>query len=540
MGGGMKKKYFKIGVTFIILSFVSFAALPQQKDLAEELVSLKFKDVDIKLVLEAIGEKATKNGKPVNIVIDPEVEGVVNIDLKDVHWERALKAILGMYNYSYEWIGDDILLITTLDKLAEKRKKEAEAAGAEPLETITYKLKFLDARDVKKAIDPQLTPRGKITVVEIEPQKGWKARGGFGIGTGEGGEFGRAEREAGARPRTNTLIITDAKSNIPKIIKAIEKIDVMPKQILIEAKIMEISRDWLKDIGLDYATGSTGVSSGGSPSQLDFDNKGKRSGGGFIKGNVTPSIFGPESSDISGVFPYNAGLEFIFRKLTGAQFEAILHALEEDVHTNVLSAPRVLTLDGQEAYIMVGDKRPIVKSSIESSQISVGISKELDYYQNLGIELNVVPQISDDNYINMIIYPSVTSSSQDVNATSQIGSTTSTDSFPIINVREAQTQVLVKDGDTIAIGGLLKDVKKEGIIKTPILGDIPFLGALFRRKTYDTEKIDLVIFLTVRIIDPKKGMLPLSLYKDNSFKKLISPHRKEKLSGKGKSEKKLK
>jgi type IV pilus secretin PilQ/predicted competence protein len=480
----------KLILLFFLFSTLCFA---QEEGV---ISSLKFKEADIKIVIQTIAQKAIKEGKRVNIIIAPEIEGLVTVELSDVHWLTALEAVLKMYDYGYEWVGKDIIMVTTMSKLTEMRKKEAEAAQQEPLEIVTYRLKFLDANDVKKLIEPQLTPRGKVTVLEVEPQKGWKARGGFG---GEE-EFARAEREPGAKPRTKVLVITDAKSNIKKILKTIEEIDVMPRQVLIEARIMEVSRDLLKDIGFDYATGSTGIT--GTTEVLRIGREDRTGVGGFISGDVTPSIFDAESSDIRSTIPYTAGLELIFRKYTGAQFEAILHALEEDVHTNTLSAPRLVTLDGQEAYIMVGQKRPIIKSSIQASETSVGISKRLDYYQNLGIELNVVPQICNDEYVNMIIYPSVTSSSQNVDATSQIGDSTTTDSYPIILVRETQTQILMRDGETIAIGGLLKDVKREGIVKVPILGDIPLLGLLFQRKTYDTEKIDLIIFLTVRILKP--------------------------------------
>lgn len=473
--------------------------------------SLRFKDADIRIVLNAIAEKSTVqdsqgNIKKVNIVVSPQVTGFITVKMENVHWLTALEAILKSQGYDYEWVGDNVILVDTLERLAEKREKEMMAKEQEPLETRAYRLKYLDANDVKKVIEPQLGSRGKISVLEIEPQKGWKARGGYGAGGGGGGETtAKAEREKGAKPRSDTLVITDTKTNIRKIFKVIEKMDVMPRQVLIEARIMEVSRDLLRDIGFDYGTGSTGVT-GGTTSQIDLTSSNDKNAGGFIKSDVTPSNFSPSASDISGEIPYTAGLEFIFRKLTGAEFEAILHALEEDVNTNTLSAPRIVTLDGQEAYIMVGEKKPIIKSDIESSQTSVGISKELDYYQNLGIELNVVPQISDDNYVNLILYPSVTSSSGEVSATSQIGSTTSTDSYPIIKVRELQTQILMKDGETIAIGGLLKDVKSEGVIKVPILGDIPIIGKLFQRKTHDTEKIDLIIFLTVKILNPGEEM----------------------------------
>jgi len=488
--------------------------------------SLKFKEADINIVLQAIAQKALKNGKKVNIVIAPEVQGTVTIDLKDVYWATALDAVLKIYDYSYEWIGSDIIMITTLERLAEKREKETLASQQEPLETISYKFLYLDAHDVEKMLKPQLTARGKITVLETEPQKGWKARGGFAAGgSTTTGDFGRAERENGAKPRSNTLVITDTKSNIRSLAVAIKAIDILPKQILIKAKVIEVSRDRLKDIGFDYGTGSSGVTSPAAQALNSKDTKAATATS--LGGDVTPASFTAQSADIRSTLAsaagggpagfFNAGSQFMFQKYTGTQFQVIMHALEEDVKTNTLSEPSILTLDGQEAYIMVGEKRPIIASTINSSQTSVGITKNLSYYQNLGIELNVVPQICNDNYVNLIIYPSVTSSSSNVDATSQIDTSSSVDHYPIIDVRETQTQVLLNNGETIAIGGLLKDVTSESVIKTPILGDLPLLGKLFQRKTHSTNKVDLIIFITVQIVDsskPNNASIAAALSKD--------------------------
>ncbi|MCM8774145.1 MAG: secretin and TonB N-terminal domain-containing protein [Candidatus Omnitrophica bacterium] len=497
----------------LILGLIFYSVLSASFAQEGILDVLKFKDADIRVVLQAIAEKATISGKKVNIVVGPDVKGLITVDFENVYWETALRSILKTQGYGYELVGENIIMVTTLENLAENRKKEAEAAQQEPLETVTYQLKFLDANDVKNLISNQLTSRGKITVLDIEPQIRWKARGGVAsVGANQGGTFTQATKEEGAKPRTKTLVITDTKSNLRNILEAIEKIDVMPKQVLIEARIMEVNRDRLKDLGIDWGTGNSVTSGNLTTQAVDKSGKGNVGEVGVIglTSQETPSIFNPKTgTSLSGVWPYDTGLSILYKKLTGTEFQILLHALEEDVDTNTLSSPRIITLDGQEAYIMVGEKRPIIKSQIEASENSVGISKELNYYQNLGIELNVIPYICSDDTISMTIYPSVTSSSENIPAVSQIGTSTTTDYYPIILVRETQTQVLMKDGETIVIGGLLKDVKNEGIYKTPILGDIPIFGLLFRRKTIDSEKIDLVIFITAKIIKSSEETLPL-------------------------------
>jgi len=489
---------------------MSVSAQEQKSGMLE---TLKFKDADIRIVLQAITQKAVKDGEKVNILVAPEIKGLVTVNLTNVEWNTALEAVLKTYDFDFEWIGENIILVDTLESLTLKRQKAMEAKVAEPLETFTYKLKYLDAYDVQKLIQAQLTARGRISVLEVAPQKGWRARGGYSVGSSsgdDGASAAGAQRVADARPRSQTLVITDTKSNLRNILDAIEQVDLMPTQVLIEARIMEVSKDRLKDIGLDMGTGTAGADKDtASAITLKQDGSGTvtKQATGTMLSSGTSAAFSPLSDAIEDSIPYAAGLQFAFQKMTGTQFEIVLHALEEDVETNTLSAPRIATLDGQEAYIMIGEKTPIIKSSIQASDSSVGISKSLDYYQSLGIELNVVPQVCGDGYVNMILYPSVTSSSQNVTATSQIGATTSADVYPIIKVRETQTQILIKDGETIAIGGLLEDVETVGEVKVPILGDIPFIGKLFTRTTNDIKKVDLVIFVTVKILNPESVLV---------------------------------
>jgi type II secretory pathway component GspD/PulD (secretin) len=158
----------------------------------------------------------------------------------------------------------------------------------------------------------------------------------------------------------------------------------------------------------------------------------------------------------------------------------------------------------------------------------------LDYYQEIGIRLNVVPQVSEEGYINMIVHPTITSSTSSVTATNVAGAGTANESsttvsYPIIDVREAQTQVFMRNGETIVLGGLLKDVKSKQIIGIPLLRDIPWIGKkLFERETIDTLKVDLLIFITARVL--KEGeftpeeiaRLEKELGKDKAIKKEIT------------------
>jgi len=160
------------------------------------------------------------------------------------------------------------------------------------------------------------------------------------------------------------------------------------------------------------------------------------------------------------------------------------------VHTNTLSAPRIMALNNQEATILIGTKYPILMTTDTGAGSTAVTTVTLDYYQDIGIQLSGVPQIGANDYINMVVHPSVSSFS----------STLGSNSYPIIDTREAETRVLMHDGETIVIGGLLKDVKSRGRTGIPFLKDIPWVGNLFQRDTNDTSKIELLVFISAKII----------------------------------------
>ncbi len=445
---------------------------------ASQNVTLDFKEADIRNVLKIISYKAG-----VNIIATPEVIGNVTIRLVDVPWEDALGAILKTYGFSYEKEGN-IILVAPLEKLTAQKKQEVELAQVQPTQTEVFNLKYIDAMDAKKALEPQLSVRGKITILEMTGQAGWE----FG-----GGALGARKRKVEERlSRSKILIVSDIPPALEKIRDAIEKIDVMQKQVIIEARIMEVSRDKLRDLGIDYGTGSSGAETG-TITPTPYKKKGGldiSQIGGHALNLATPAIFGPKASGITAA---NTGLQLLFKNIAGAQFEIILHALEEDAHTNTLSAPRILAMNNQEANILIGTRYPILKSEVAGAGSGAVTTVTLDYYQDIGIQLNVMPQVGMDDYINLVVHPAVTS----YNSSSTIGGT---NAYPIIESREAETRVMMKDGETIVIAGLLKDVKSKETSGIPFLKNIPLFGALFRRDTYDTTKIDLVIFITAHVV----------------------------------------
>ncbi|PIP18828.1 MAG: hypothetical protein COT38_01410 [Candidatus Omnitrophica bacterium CG08_land_8_20_14_0_20_41_16] len=502
------------------------APLPAQKTAENNLsasqnVTLDFNEADIHNVLKIISLKAG-----VNIVTTPEVMGNVTIRMVDVPWEMALDVILKTYGFGYQKQGN-VILVTKIENVAK-------IAAEESLQTEIFTLKFLDAQDAQKIIIPLLSPRGKTSVLYARGQKGWQF-GTFKIGKesvssaaqarenaggaksetvsyekGATGETVMKKAEFDSSVKSKILIVTDTVSTLDKIrTEILPKIDVKPKQVLIETKIMEVNRDKLRDIGLDWGLGGNNTARVNATATMQEVSNGKDIGGhgGTIGSTAVPSLFAPATTGILGYEPYSAGAEFVFQKLTGTKFEAVIHALEDDANTNTLSAPSILTLDNQEASMLVGYHTPILQSTVTAGTTTTGatVTQTLDYYQEIGIRLNVVPQISEEGYVNMIIHPSITSSNSNVTSTSTDGTGTTTGTtttkYPIIDVRECQTQVLLKNGETIVIGGLLKDVKGKEFIGIPFLSKLPWVGKLFGRETNSTKKIDLLIFIKARIIN---------------------------------------
>jgi len=312
-------------------------------------------------------------------------------------------------------------------------------------------------------------------------QAGWA----FGAGSATASISKLARTEEGTQGRSNILIVSDIQSQVDRIREMIAEIDIEPAQILIEAKVMEVDRDLLDDLGIDWGTGGSGASS----STITTMPLEKKSSGDVAQAvgahalGPQPSIFDPETTGLTAA---NAGLKLVYQHLKGNQFEIILHALEEDINTNTLSAPRIMTVNNQEATIIVGTRWPIIETTVEEGVVT----ESLGEYQEIGIQLNVVPQVNSGNLISMVVHPVITEK------ISEVG----TNRYPVLTTREAETRILMVDGETVVIGGLLKELKKEGVIGVPLLKDLPLIGMFFRRETKDIEKIDLLIFLTAKII----------------------------------------
>ena len=455
-------------------------------------VSIEANSADLVMVLKALSRQAGKN-----IVLGPEVTNSVNVRLKDMTYDQAMDVMLRSYGYGFDRIGDTYV-VNRLENLAALR-------GVEPTSSRVYTLSYLDASDVKAIITSMLSPRGQLSALTSRGQVGWRFEsGGAGSRGSSGGggssataSLGKREREESRtedaeKQRSKTIIVTDINAVLDGVTKILAEIDRRPTQILIEARLVEVSKDRLKDLGIELfadtiQTGGGGVNKIGTKS---------------VSSDVKPASFNSRSG-ASGKAPFDAGMQLMFSRLTDGQWSIFLHALEEDAGANILSAPRVMTLNNQEATIIVGTKFPIISTDVGSGN-SASVSTSLDYYENIGIQLNVVPQMCDEKYIRLVVHPAVTDQIGTASARTGSGSDIPLTEFPILSTREAETQILTESGQTIVIGGLLEDATGDTAMKVPVLGDIPVLGRLFRRDTNHRAKLDLMIFLTATVVNPEE------------------------------------
>lgn len=463
---------------------------PDEDAQGSEFVTINVKDANIAEVLKAYSLQTGQS-----IVVGPDVvSDNVNVRLNNIPWQEALDVILKPYGFGYRVVGDTIII--------SKLENIVTVEGIEPLVSEVFKLRFVDAYDIKAIVEAQLSGRGKFTIHETKSLPGWE----FG---GEGSSDGAAT-EAGIRKRkqkediqkSKTLVVTDVPSAITKIKDLIAKLDVMPEQVLIEAKFLEISNDGLSDIGLEYITGLEKNNpfpintSSLSPVPIDLSED-------MLKVlNMTTTFPDPSSAGASGTFSQENGIRLSSASLGGIGADMLFAFIAQDDDANVLSAPKILTMNNQEAAILVGEKFPIIESQNNSGSGSTITSTSLDYYENIGIQLNVIPQVCADDYVNMIVHPAVSEiQTYESGVVSGGSGTQSGTRYPVLKIREAETQIMLKSNDTAIIGGLQTERDTEQVKKVPFLGDIPFLGRLFRRETVNKQKVDLLIFIKSTIVD---------------------------------------
>lgn len=420
---------------------------PGEKKYTGEKMTLDFSDADIRNILKLIGEISK-----LNIVWGPEVKGTVSMRLKDVPWDQALDLVLETNDLGMRREGN-IIWVTTKDKILNLKKEEEERIKAEqerikalkeaqkeakleePLVSDYIPVNFADAKELVKKID--LTKRGKKSVDE----------------------------------RTNTIYIKDTASSIEDAGRIVKKFDTAVKQIMIEARIVDASTNFSRDLGVRWNSIDRKWQRRTSMAWEQEPTSFATSDDTFFGGNF--------SSNAPVDWSTNLGLRFarLTNKGLGTiTLDASLALGESEGVAKIISAPKVIASNGEEAKISRGDT--VYKEIIGADTADV---KEL----TASLSLTVTPTVSSNNYVTMEI--EVT----DDKVYSDLSGKTA---------KEIETKLMVKSGDTLVVGGIYRENENKSESGIPWLRELPFFGWLFKAKKTATEKSELLIFITPTVL----------------------------------------
>jgi type IV pilus assembly protein PilQ len=413
-----------------------------------EPISVNLKDVDLKDFFRLIHEISG-----LNVVLDPNVKGTLTIVLDDVPWDQALDIVLKNNDLSRQLEGNVLRIATveTMRKEAESRRAqiEAEALAVDKV-TVTRFLSYAHSKDVVPTVKNFLTQRGDVI----------------------------------SDDRTNALIIQDIPSVMPAIDRLLTQLDRKTQEVEIEARVVAATRSFARDIGTqlgfgwgDGKTAIGGASSvGTSPTTVGGLTPGYITAGSTTTGSQIPLFSNfPVTSPTSGLTFVNAS--------NNVRIDAILTMAESRGLLKILSRPRVVTQNNIQALVRQGVRVPIV------TQAQLGGPPTVTYVDAF-LRLTVVPQITSEGTIFLNV---------DVeNTTPDFGRTVQGN--PTLITQQATTQVLVTDGGTVVIGGVIQTQNSVNIQQVPLLGSIPYLGNLFKRQSVSTSNQELIFFITPRII----------------------------------------
>ncbi len=413
-----------------------------------EPISVNLKDVDLKDFFRLIHEISG-----LNVVLDPNVKGTLTIVLDDVPWDQALDIVLKNNDLARQLEGN-VLRIATVDtmrKEAESRRAQVEAeALAVDKVTVTRFLSYAHSKDVVPTVKSFLTQRGDVI----------------------------------ADDRTNALIIQDIPSVMPSIDRLLTQLDRKTQEVEIEARVVAATRSFARDIGTQlgfgWGNGKTAVGGASSVGTSPITVGGLTPGYITVGGSTTGSTI-PLFSNLPVTSP-NSGLSFV-NASNNVRIDAILTMAESRGLLKILSRPRVVTQNNIQALVRQGVRVPIV------TQAQLGGPPTVTYVDAF-LRLTVVPQITSEGTIFLNV---------DVeNTTPDFGRTVQGN--PTLITQQATTQVLVTDGGTVVIGGVIQTQNSVNVAQVPLLGNIPFLGNLFKHQTVSTSNQELIFFITPRII----------------------------------------
>ncbi|MCA3239744.1 MAG: type IV pilus secretin PilQ [Rubrivivax sp.] len=444
--------------------------LTQGPGFSGEKLSLNFQNIEVRALLQVIADFTN-----FNVVTSDTVTGTVTLRLKDVPWDQALDIILQSKGLGVRKNGN-VLWIAPKEELTAKEQIELESrkkiADLEPTRTQSFQLNYTKAEDVAKGITGQNLVGG----------------GGGGAGNNQSGRILSPRGSVLFESRTNQLFVTDVPTKLEEIQELITKIDIPVRQVLIEARIVEADDSFGRNLGVKLG----GTDARGTPTRAGISVGGSYDAIGVQTGQIAgPVAFQPLSQFVN--LPANgiggASAATFALSLFGASANRFLNlelsALEAEGRGNIVSSPRVITADQREATIEQGEDIPYQQAT-SSGATSVSFKKAT-------LSLKVKPQITPEGNVILNV---------EVNKDSRGELTTA---GPAINTKRVTTEVLVENGGTVVIGGIFTQDEQNRVSKVPLLGDIPFLGVLFRSNERSTRKTELLVFITPKIVTDRSA-----------------------------------
>lgn len=432
-------------------------------------ISMDFQEAQITRVLQMLAKYVG-----VNIIVSDAVAGNVSLRVQDVPWDQALSIMLKTKGLSQRREGNVIWVAPTTEIVkqeSEEAKAKAQEISLAPLVTSFVQLNYAKAEDVVKLIN--------LEDVKTSSDIGADNRQYAASRLNLNGDDSRLLSPRGvvtADLRTNTLVILDTQEKVDQIKRVIGQVDIPVKQVMVEARIVRATTNFSKSMGVKW--GVARDSSRSIASNMDNLYNASKYG----RQNEAESVDSAVSLDL-GQSAGVASIAFGLLNTTDTLLGLELSALQSDGLGEVLSTPKVMTGDKQEATIRSGVKLPYKTVSADSGTNTS--------FQDAVLELTVTPSITPEGTVQMKLV---------INKDSQ---GLLTDAGYAIDTNQLITNVLVNDGETVVLGGLYEDTKTNSVDKVPVLGDIPFLGKLFQSKSKVENKQELLIFITPKIItDP--------------------------------------
>jgi type IV pilus assembly protein PilQ len=438
-----------------------------------EKLSLNFQNIEIRSLLQVIADFTN-----FNIVTSDSVTGSLTLRLKDVPWDQALDIIMQAKNLGMRKNGS-VLWIAPKDEINAKEKLDFEAKAAienlEPVRTQSFQLNYTKAI----AIAQGLTGTG--------------ASSGGGGGSGTTTRILSPRGSVIAESRTNQLFVSDIPSRLAQVADLIQKLDIPVRQVLIEARIVEASDTFGKSLGVRLGGGIAGERFASSSGNRAFANLGMMptvtsgTNGNTATTTWTNSNFINLPSGDAGGTGNSPGTFAI--SLFNSSFSRMLNleisALEADGKGKLVSSPRVITADQTKALIEQGEEIPYQQAT-SSGATSISFRKAV-------LKLEVTPQITPEG--NIILTLDVSKDARGVN----------TSAGPAINTKHVQTEVLVENGGTVVIGGIFELTETNDESRVPVLGEVPYLGALFRKRERVANKTEMLVFITPKMITDRNA-----------------------------------